>query len=55
MLNTLALYKTQNPNFKLKLNKSVFPNNWFEKENALMNRRMNYLTETNNDNKKYSL
>ena len=45
MLNTLALYKTQNPNFKLKLNKSVFPNNWFEKENALMNRRMNYLTE----------
>ena len=45
MLNTLALYKTKNPNFKLELNKNVFPNNWFERENALMNRRMNYLTE----------
>jgi hypothetical protein len=44
MLNTLALFKTKNPNYKLELNKSVFPEKWIEKENELVNRRMNYLT-----------
>jgi hypothetical protein len=47
MLNTLALVKTQNPNFKLNLKKEVFSENWLppkREENALVNRRMNYLT-----------
>ena len=44
MLNSLALIKTKNPNYKLELSKSVFPDNWFKTENALVNRRMNYLT-----------
>ena len=48
MLNTLANLKTINPNYKLNLNKEVFPENWLppiSNENALVNRRMNYLTE----------
>ena len=45
MFNTLALIKTKNPDYKLELNKSVYPNKWFEKENGLVNRRMNYLTD----------
>ena len=48
MLNTLANLKTKNSNFKLELGKEVYPNNWFppiRNENALVNRRMNYLTE----------
>ena len=44
MLNTLALIKTKNSDYKLELNKSVYPDKWFEKENGLVNRRMNYLT-----------
>ena len=44
MLNSLALIKTKNPNYKLELSKSVFPDNWFKTENALVNRRMNFLT-----------
>ena len=49
MLNTLANIKTFNPNYKLNLNKRVFPENWLpplREENALVNRRMNYLTES---------
>ena len=49
MLNTLANIKTSNPNFKLNLNKEVFPKNWLpplREENALVNRRMNYLTNS---------
>ena len=48
MLNTLANIKSINPLYKLNLNKEVFPENWFPPlrgENALVNRRMNYLTE----------
>ena len=48
MLNTLANIKTINPKYKLNLNKNVFPENWIppiREENALVNRRMNYLTE----------
>ena len=48
MLNTLANIKTSNPNYKLNLNKRVFPENWLpplREENALVNRRMNYLTD----------
>ncbi len=47
MLNTLALLKTKNPSYKLELSKDVFPENWLppiRNENALVNRRMNYLT-----------
>ena len=48
MLNTLANIKTKNSNYKLELKKDVYPDNWFppvREENALVNRRMNYLTE----------
>ena len=47
MLNTLALLKTKNPSYKLEISKEVFPENWLppiRNENALVNRRMNYLT-----------
>ena len=47
MLNTLANLKTKDSNYKLKLSKEVFPDDWFppiRNENALVNRRMNYLT-----------
>ena len=47
MLNTLANLKTKDSNYKLKLGKEVFPDDWFppiRNENALVNRRMNYLT-----------
>ena len=49
MLNSLANIKTTSPNYKLNLNKEVFPENWFpplRSENALVNRRMNYLTDS---------
>ena len=49
MLNTLANIKTINPSYKLNLKKEVFPKNWFpplRNENALVNRRMNFLTES---------
>ncbi len=47
MLNTFANLKTKNSNFKLELGKEVYPDDWFppiRNENALVNRRMNYLT-----------
>ena len=47
MLNTLANLKTKDSKYKLKLSKEVFPDDWFppiRNENALVNRRMNYLT-----------
>ncbi len=49
MLNTLANIKTINPSYKLNLKKEVFPKNWLpplRNENALVNRRMNFLTES---------
>ena len=47
MLNTFALLKTKNPKYELEISKKVFPDNWLppiRNENALVNRRMNYLT-----------
>ena len=47
MLNTLALIKTKDPRFKLQLNNEEFPASWLppvREQNALVNRRMNYLT-----------
>ena len=44
MYNSLALNKTINPDFKIEVIKNIFPKKWFEKENNLMNRRINYLT-----------
>ena len=47
MLNTFALLKTKNPKYELEISKKVFPDNWFppiRNENALVSRRMNYLT-----------
>ena len=49
MLNTLANIKTIKPSYKLNLKKEVFPKNWLpplRNENALVNRRMNFLTES---------
>jgi arylsulfatase A-like enzyme len=43
MLNSLALIKTKNPNYKLDFSKSFYPEKWFETENKLVNRRLNYL------------
>ena len=48
MLNTLANIKTKNSDYILDLNKEVFPDNWLppiRNENALVNRRMNYLID----------
>jgi arylsulfatase A-like enzyme len=44
MLNSLALIKTKNPNYKLDFSKSFYPKKWFDTENKLVNRRLNYLT-----------
>ena len=48
MLNTLANIKTKNSDYILELSKEVFPDNWLppiRNENALVNRRMNYLID----------
>lgn len=48
MLNTLANIKTKNSDYILELSKEVFPENWLppiRNENALVNRRMNYLID----------
>ena len=46
MFNSLALFKTINPDFKIELPKSIFPKKWYENEDNLMNRRINYLTNS---------
>ena len=43
MLNSLALIKSLNPTFKIDSSKEIFPTEWYEKENDLVNRRMDYL------------
>ena len=48
MLNTLANIKTKNSDYILELSKEVFPENWLppiRNENALVNRRLNYLID----------
>ena len=48
MLNTLANIKTKNSDYILELSKEVFPDNWLppiRNENALVNRRLNYLID----------
>ncbi|MEO1013472.1 MAG: sulfatase [Bacteroidota bacterium] len=45
MLNTLALLKTVNPSFNLKLPKSMFPTEWMEKEGDLVLRRIEFINE----------
>lgn len=45
MLNTIALIKTKNPNYKLNFNTSKYPNEWLKDEKDLVNRRVNYITE----------
>ena len=49
MLNSLALIKSLNSSFKLDLSKDIFPSEWYEKENDLVNRRMDYLISKSND------
>ena len=46
MFNSLALFKTINPDFKIELPKSIFPKKWYENQDNLMNRRINYLTNS---------
>ena len=43
ILNSLALIKSLKPKFKLNLSKEIFPSDWHDKPNDLVNRRMDYL------------
>ena len=43
ILNSLALIKSLKPKFKLNLSKEIFPSDWRDKPNDLVNRRMDYL------------
>ena len=45
MLNSLALIKSLNPNFKFNISKQIFPPSWIDRPNDLVNRRMDFLTE----------
>ena len=43
ILNSIGLIKNLNPHFKFNLSKEIFPLEWYDKPNDLINRRMNYL------------
>ena len=43
ILNTLALIKSLKPKLKFNLSKEIFPSDWHDKPNDLVNRRMDYL------------
>ena len=45
MLNSLALIKSLNPNFKFSISKQIFPADWTDNPNDLVNRRMDFLTD----------
>jgi len=45
ILNSLGLIKNLNPHFKFNLSKEIFPLEWYDKPNDLINRRMNYLID----------
>ena len=43
MLNTLSLIKEYEPNIKFNFSKEIFPNQWYDKPNDLVNRRSELL------------
>ena len=45
ILNTLALIKNSNVPLKFNLSKKIFPSQWYDKPNDLVNRRVDYLIE----------
>jgi len=45
ILNSVALLKTVNPNFNVKLPKSLFDPSWLDKEGDLVNRRVVFINE----------
>ena len=45
ILNSVALIKYLKPHLKFNLSKEIFPSQWYDKPNDLINRRMDYLIE----------
>ena len=45
MLNSVALIKNLKPHLKFNISKEIFPSQWYDKPNDLVNRRMDYLIE----------
>lgn len=45
MLNSLAMIKSLNPSLKFNLSKEIFPPEWYDRPNDLVNRRMDYLID----------
>ena len=43
MLNTLSLIKEYEPNIKFNFSKEIFPTQWYDKPNDLVNRRSELL------------
>lgn len=48
ILNTVALLKTVNSNFKIKLSKTLFDPSWLDKENDLVSRRVTFINSIEN-------
>jgi len=47
ILNSIALLKTVKPDFEINLPKSIFPDDWVEKDGDLVNRRIEFINTTN--------
>jgi len=45
ILNSLALLKTVQPDFKINIPKTMFPEEWVDKEGDLVNRRIDFINE----------
>ena len=45
ILNSLTLVKALNPSFKLGITKKLFPPEWYDKPNDLVNRRMDFIMD----------
>jgi hypothetical protein len=43
ILNTICLIKEYQPKIKLNLSKDIFPSEWYDEPNDLVNRRLEYL------------
>jgi hypothetical protein len=45
MLNSLALIKNSKPHQKFNLKKEIFPPEWYDRPNDLVNRRIDYIND----------
>ena len=45
ILNSFALMKSLNPDFEINVTKNIFPIEWYDKPNDLVNRRIDYLID----------